>query len=88
LGIIFGVIFGIFSGAIALLWLNNNLLALSVAIATCLAILVAPTVALLITYMFDILHDDPAAYSGPIATVMQDMTSVLIYGIVSSIIFL
>ncbi len=88
LGIIFGVAFGIFSGAIAFLWLKNDLLALSVATATCLAIAVAPIIALLITYVFQILHDDPAANSGPIATVIQDVTSVLIYGIVSSIIIL
>ncbi len=88
LGIIFGVIFGVFSGAIAFLWLNNDLLALSVASATSLAIAVAPIVALLVTHIFQSLHDDPAANSGPIATVIQAVTSVLIYGIVSSIIIL
>jgi len=88
LGIIFGIVFGIFSGAIILFWLKNTLLAVSVASATCLTIAVAPIVALLVTYIFQSLHDDPAANSGPITTVIQDMTSVLIYGVVSSIIIL
>jgi len=88
LGVIFGLIFGIVSGVIIFLWLGNIFLAFSVAASTCLAIAVAPTVALVITYMFQFLHDDPAAYSGPIATVIQDMISVVIYGIISSIILL
>lgn len=88
LGIIFGIFFGVFSAAISFLWLHDNLLTLSVAIATFLAIAIAPVVALLITHIFQSLHEDPAAGSGPIATVIQDMTSVLIYGIVSSIIIL
>lgn len=88
LGIIFGIIFSIFSGAVALLWLKNNLLALSVTIATFLAIAVAPIVALFITHIFQSLHKDPAAGSGPITTVVQDTISVIIYGVVSSIIIL
>lgn len=88
LGLIFGIIFGLSSGAISFLWLKNELLALSVAIATCLAIIVSPIVALLVTHAFQTLHDDPAAYSSPIATVLQDMTSILIYGIVCSMIIL
>ena len=88
LGIIFGSLFGIFSGAIALLWLKNNLLAFSVTIATFLSVAVAPLVALLITQFFQLIHKDPAAGSGPVTTVVQDMISVLIYGVASSIIIL
>lgn len=88
LGIIFGVIFGIISGAITLLWLHDNLLSLSVSIASVLAITTAPLVAILVAHTFQALHKDPAAGTGPIATVIQDMLSVIIYGLVASIIIL
>ncbi|OGH90022.1 MAG: hypothetical protein A2469_00590 [Candidatus Magasanikbacteria bacterium RIFOXYC2_FULL_40_16] len=88
LGIIFGAVFGIFSGAISLLWLKNNLISLSVTLATFFAIMIAPIVALIISHFFQSIHEDPAADSGPIATVLQDMTSVLIYGVVATIIML
>lgn len=88
LGIIFGLIFGAFSGGIVYLWLKNDLLALSVGLATFIAIATAPMVALIVTQIFQRIHEDPAAGSGPIATVIQDMISVVIYGVVCSIIIL
>ena len=60
----------------------------SVSIATFIAIATAPIVALLVTQAFQSIKEDPAAGSGPISTVIQDMISVLIYGIVCSIIIL
>lgn len=88
LGLIYGFVFGALSGGVALLWLKSDLLALSVAISTFFAIAVAPVVALLVTHVFKSMHKDPAAGSGPITTVIQDVISILIYGMVSSIIML
>lgn len=88
LGIFFGIIFGVASGAIAMLWLGDKLLASSVSLAAFIAIGTAPLVALLVTQSFQYAHKDPAAGSGPIATVIQDMLSIVIYGIVTSIIIL
>lgn len=88
LGIFFGIVFGIISGAIAFLWLKNTLLAISVAVSTLIALTMAPVIALLVTQTFQFMHKDPAAGSGPIATVIQDAISVLIYGIVCSTILL
>lgn len=88
LGLIFGIVFGAFSGAIAFLWLKNNLIALTVFIASFLAIAIAPIVALLVTQIFQSIKEDPASGAGPITTVIQDIISILIYGIVSSIIML
>ncbi len=88
LGIIFGLAFSIFSGALSLFWLKDDLLAISVTVATFLAIATAPLVALLITQAFQVFKEDPAANSGPIATVIQDMISVVIYGVVCSLIIL
>ncbi len=88
LGIIFGLLFSVFSGIISLLWLKDNLLSLSVSIASFFAIATAPLLALLIAQSFQSLNKDPAAGAGPTATVLQDMLSVIIYGIVTSIIIL
>lgn len=88
LGIIFGIIFGIFSGAVVLLWLQDNLLAASVSIASFIAIATAPIIALIVTHTFQSMHKDPAAGSGPITTVIQDLASVVIYGLVASAIIL
>ena len=88
LGFVFGIAFGIISGLVTQLWLGDNLLALSVGLSMFTAIVFAPIVALLITKIVQSLREDPAAGAGPIATVIQDMLSVLIYGAISSIIFL
>jgi magnesium transporter len=88
LGAIFGLIFGISSGIIAYIWLKNILISLSVGISCLLTILLAPIVALFIAHIIKLTHRDPAAGSGPIATVFQDMISVIIYGIVTSLIIL
>ncbi len=88
LGMTFWVVFGIISGAIAFLRLKNELLAISVCVATFLAITIAPIVALVITHISQTIHKDPAANSWPITTVIQDMISVIIYGMVCSLIIL
>ncbi|HMT01657.1 MAG TPA: magnesium transporter [Candidatus Absconditabacterales bacterium] len=85
LGIIFGALFGVSSGLIVLFWLKNTLLALSVSLSSFLAIATAPLIALAVVHIFQSIHKDPAASSGPIATVIQDMLSVLIYGAVTSL---
>jgi magnesium transporter len=88
LGTIFGLTFGIIAGMVVLFWLGNSLLALSVSLATFIAITTAPIIALIVTQTIQSMKKDPAAGSGPIATVIQDMSSVLIYGIVCSSIIL
>lgn len=88
LGIIFGGIFSIISGSTTLFWLKNEPLALSVGLASFTAISTAPIIALLVTQSLQYLGWDPAAGSGPIATVIQDMTSILIYGLISTHILL
>jgi magnesium transporter len=88
LGIIFGTVFGLISGLISYLWFGENLLSISVALGTFFAILFAPVMAIVVTHTFQLLHKDPAAGSSPIATVIQDMTSVVVFGLICSIILL
>lgn len=88
LGIICGIVSAVIAGVIAFCWLKNSLLAFSVSTATFIAITSAPIIALLVTQLFQSFREDPAASSGPITTVIQDMASILIYGIVCSMIIL
>lgn len=87
LGIIFGLLFGGFSGAVTFLWLGDRLLSLSVSVASLLAIATAPIVALIVAHIFQSTRRDPATGTA-IATVIQDMISVVIYGVVASIFIL
>lgn len=88
IGLLLGIAFGSVSGLVAYLWLSDNLLGLSVGLSMLTTVTLAPLVALLITQATQFLHEDPAAGAGPIATVIQDMLSIIIYGTISSIIFL
>lgn len=88
LGVVIGIAFGIISGLIVQMWFSDNRLALSVGLSMFTIMATAPTVALLITQVVQMLHKDPAAGAGPIDSVIQSMCSVLIYGTICSIIFL
>jgi magnesium transporter len=88
IGVIVGLLCGVISGAIAWIWLNNHPLALSVGISMFVTVATAPLVALLTTEAMQEIREDPAAGAGPIATVIQDLLSILIYGLVSSVIIL
>ena len=88
IGLVLGIAFGVISGLVVKWWFADNLLALSVGLSMFIAVAVAPLVALLTTQTMQSLREDPAAGAGPITTVIQDMLSVLIYGMVCSIIFL
>lgn len=84
LGLLLGSIFGLVSGLIVVWWLENILIGISVGFSMLLAVFTAPLVALVVTEIFQLEHQDPAVSTGPIATVIQDVLSVVIYGFVAS----
>lgn len=88
IGVFFGIIFAVISGTFILWWLEDELLALSVAVSIVIAVASAPVIALITSGVSAYYHQDPAAEAGPIATVIQDMISVVIYGTVCSVIML
>lgn len=88
LGIIFGLVFGFISAAVVWLWFQNTGLALSVGLSMLIATTMAPVIALLITEALQLERTDPAAGAGPIATVVQDALSVVVYGLICSAILL
>lgn len=88
LGISFGLLFGLLVLPITLLWFKNLELAITVALSLFGAIASAPIIALVVTEALQLKHKDPAVGSGPIATVVQDTTSVLIFGLIASALIL
>lgn len=88
LGLLLGIIFSAFSSFIIIVWFADRLLAASVGLSILIAVTAAPVMALCITQITNLLKTDPAAGAGPIATVVQDMLSLIIYGLISSWIIL
>lgn len=87
-GLFVGALFGVVSSGVVKWWLNNDMLALSVGLSMFIVVATAPLVALITTEAMRLFREDPATGAGPIATVIQDMLSVLIYGMVCSAILL
>jgi magnesium transporter len=83
-----GVLIGVALGALAypLVWLafGSVALAATVAVAVIAACSVATTIGLLLPWTFARFGYDPALGSGPLATVVQDVLSLLIYFLVAS----
>ncbi len=88
LGVVLGLVFGLFIWLVVFVWFKSWELALTVGLATAGAIASAPLINLLITELLQLEHTDPAVGAGPLATVIQDTASVLIYGLIASAILL
>lgn len=78
-----GIVISILIFAATLLFYGNLLLAFVLGLAMFLAILSSIITGLFIPYAFSRLRFDPANASGPIATIVQDLTSVTIYLLVA-----
>ena len=88
LGVLFGLIFGGLVMPIILIWFKNWELAVTISLSLFCAIASAPLISLVVTEALQLEHKDPAVGAGPIATVIQDTVSVLIYGLIASAIIL
>jgi len=88
LGLILGLICSALVAVISLFWFKSTELTIAVALSMFGAIASAPIIALVIAEILKIEHSDPAVGGGPIATVIQDTISVLIYGLIASAIIL
>ncbi|MFA5136079.1 MAG: magnesium transporter [Patescibacteria group bacterium] len=88
LGLILGLIFSLIILPIIMIWFGSSKLAYTVCFATFGAVATAPLIALLVTELLQLEHTDPAVGAGPLATVIQDTVSVVIYGFIASAILL
>jgi len=73
------VVLGIIISIISLLWWQSILLGAILGISIFATILVAMTVAIFLPWLFSKIKYDPAIASGPFATVVRDILSLLIY---------
>lgn len=87
LGVALGLLFGLIIGLFAFFWLGSIKLALSVGLAMCINIIIAPLMALLIPEILFKEHTDPALGAGPFTTVVQYLISLLVYFGIAVIIF-
>lgn len=87
-----GIVLGLFSSVIVALltmvWFSSPALTRAVSWAMFGSVAFAPLIALLVTEILQLEHMDPAVGAGPIATVIQDTLSVVIYGLIASAIIL
>jgi magnesium transporter len=83
-GALIGTVLAVLFYPIALLRWGEPDVALSVALALFAACGVATVVAMALPWAFHRLRSDPAFGSGPLATVIQDLISILIYFLIAA----
>lgn len=88
LGAFLGFFFAALTGLIIMGWFKSTELACAVSLGVLGAVFSAPIIALIITEILQLEHEDPAVWAGPLATVIQDTVSVLIFGVIATAILL
>lgn len=88
LGFFIAILFSILTAIVLMIWYDSVGLTLAVSLGIFGAIISAPPVAIVITRVFQFEREDPAVWAGPLATVVQDTLSVIIYGIIATLILL
>ena len=78
-GLIVGMLLGLLMLPVVALMTNDWRLAAAVALAVLAASTIATVVALILPWFLQALNKDPAFGSGPLATVVQDLLSIVIY---------
>ena len=82
LGLISGALLGIF----AAYWLGSSAIGLTIGLTMLVNLTLAPILAVFIPSILYKEHADPALGSGPVATIIQDLISLIVYFFVASII--
>jgi magnesium transporter len=78
-GLMLGILVGVLGGLGAILIAKSAIIGLAVGLSLLVASTVASVLASLIPIIFKALGKDPALGSGPLATALQDVISVLVY---------
>lgn len=87
-GIILGLLSSVVVALLTMIWFSSPELTRAVSWAMFGSVAFAPLIALLVTEILQLEHMDPAVGAGPIATVIQDTLSVVIYGLIASAVIL
>ncbi|MEX0748619.1 MAG: magnesium transporter [Candidatus Saccharimonadales bacterium] len=76
---IIGVLISLVLAATIMAWLSQPVLALIVSTAALISIIFAGLVSVIMPWLFIKLHYDPAVASGPLGTIVLDVSSILVY---------
>lgn len=86
LGLGLGLIFGFVTGFFAGYWLKSYEIGLTVGVTMLINIALAPALATFVPALLYREHTDPALGAGPLATIIQDLISLLVYFLIASLI--
>jgi magnesium transporter len=78
-GLALGVLFGLCLGVFAAYWVDSVSIAFTVGLATLINLTLAPILAVVIPSLIRRQHSDPALGAGPVATIIQDLLSLLVF---------
>lgn len=85
-GLGLGVVSGVLLGVFAAYWLRSFAIGMTVGLTMLINLTLAPILAVFVPNLLYKRHSDPALGSGPVATIIQDLISLLIYFLIASII--
>ena len=86
LGLSLGLMFGLVTGLFAAYWLGSSAIGFTVGLAMFINMSIAPVLATIIPELLYKEHTDPALGAGPLATIIMDLISLLIYFLIASLI--
>ena len=85
-GLGLGLMSGVFLGIFAAYWLGSLAIGLTIGLTMLVNLTLAPVLAVFIPSILYKEHADPALGSGPVATIIQDLISLIVYFFMASII--
>src|SRR3989344_455388 len=86
IGLGLGTIFGIVLGIFAAYWLQSFKVGLTLGLTMSINLTLAPILAVVIPSILYKRHTDPALGAGPVATIIQDLISLIVYFLVATMI--
>ncbi|MFA6896653.1 MAG: magnesium transporter [Candidatus Paceibacterota bacterium] len=84
IGLSLGVISGVILGIFATFWLSSFLIGLTIGLTMLINLTLAPILAVSIPSILYRRRSDPALGAGPVATIIQDLISLLVYFLIAS----
>lgn len=86
IGLVLGVISGLLLGIFAAYWLASSAIGITIGLTMLINLTLAPVLAVFVPSILYKRHSDPALGSGPVATIIQDLISLLVYFLIAGII--
>lgn len=85
-GFSLGTISGLILGLVATYWLGSKAIGLTIGLTMLINLTLAPILAVYIPSLLYKERSDPALGAGPVATVIQDLLSLMVYFLIASVV--